>query len=387
MEIDFSKLRKFLIPEFVFGEGAIYLAAKYISRFHAKKVFLVTDKGISKAGWLQKVEDILSKDGLKYVVFDEVTPNPKDTTTMLGAEILKSEKCDIILALGGGSPMDCAKGISIVVTNEKNVLEFEGIDEVNEPGLPLICLPTTAGTSADVSQFSIITDTAKKRKIAIVSKRVVPDVALIDSLTTTTMPAELTAQTGMDALVHAIEAYVSNSNSLITDLNALKAVQLIKDNLTGAYREPNNMEYRNNMMFASMLAGFAFSNAGLGLVHSMAHSLGGMLNLPHGECNSLLLKAVVNYNFDSAIERYYDITKIFYPSVSRINENDILKVLLEGIDNLSNNVGINYSLKDVGVKLEDIPLLAVNAYNDACLATNPKPVEIHDIEECFRYAF
>ncbi|RJP68907.1 MAG: iron-containing alcohol dehydrogenase [Ignavibacteriales bacterium] len=387
MAINYSLLRKFYVPEFVFGERAINLTGKYVKRFHAQKILLVTDEGLAKAGWLKIIEHVLKSENLKYVVFDEVTPNPKDYTAMYGAEFLRKEKCDIIIALGGGSPMDCAKAIGIVATNNKPVIEFEGVDEIEIPGLPLICLPTTAGTSADISQFAIINEFEMKRKFTIVSKKVVPDVALIDPLTTSTMPADLTAATGMDALVHAIEAYVSNANSLVTDFHALQAIKLVINNLPGAFCEPGNMLYRNNMMLASLLAGFAFSNAGLGLVHSMAHSLGGLLDLPHGECNSLLLTSVIDINFNSADERYYDIAKIFKPKITAKDKKSVKSILLDEIKKLEKKVGITYSLENVGVKKSDIPALARNAYNDACLATNPKQVTIKEIEECFKHAF
>jgi alcohol dehydrogenase class IV len=384
---DFSQLRKFLVPEFVFGEGALHLAGKYVKRFQASKVFLVTDKGIAEAGWLKILEDNLKSENLKYVIFDEVTPNPKDTEVMRGAEILKRENCDIVLALGGGSPMDCAKAISITSTNNDFVSEFEGIDEVRIPGLPLICIPTTAGTSADVSQFAIINNTTQQRKFGIVSKLVVPDVALIDPETTTTMSPKLTAETGMDALVHAIEAYVSNASSAITDINALKAIELIVANLPGAYTEPQNMNYRNNMMMGSLLAGFAFSNASLGLVHSMAHSLGGSLDFAHGECNSLLLESVIDFNFDATPEKYSDITKIFNSKIKFTNQNDVKSILINEIGKLKNSIGINYTLKDVGVRKKDIKMLSQKALLDGCLATNPKLVSLKTIEECYKYAF
>jgi alcohol dehydrogenase class IV len=384
---DFSQLRKFLVPEFVFGEGALHLAGKYVKRFQASKVFLVTDKGIAEAGWLKILEDNLKSENLKYVIFDEVTPNPKDTEVMRGAEILKRENCDIVLALGGGSPMDCAKAISITSTNNDFVSEFEGIDEVRIPGLPLICIPTTAGTSADVSQFAIINNTTQQRKFGIISKLVVPDVALIDPETTTTMSPKLTAETGMDALVHAIEAYVSNASSAITDINALKAIELIVANLPGAYTEPQNMNYRNNMMMGSLLAGFAFSNASLGLVHSMAHSLGGSLDFAHGECNSLLLESVIDFNFDATPEKYSDITKIFNSKIKFTNQNDVKSILINEIGKLKNSIGINYTLKDVGVRKKDIKMLSQKALLDGCLATNPKLVSLKTIEECYNYAF
>lgn len=387
MNDDHSLLRKFFVPEFVFGEGAINIAAKYVKRFQADKVFLVTDKGIIEAGWLKKVEDCLKSEGVKYFIFDSVMPNPRDYIVMQGADLLKKENCDIILALGGGSSIDCAKAIGIVYTNNKNVIEFEGVDEVEIPGLPLICLPTTAGSSADISQFSIISDTERQRKFAIVSKKVVPDIALIDPVVTTTMSPELTAATGIDALVHAIEAYVSNASSPITDYNALKAIELVVYNLPGAYSEPGNMIYRNNMMMASLLAGFAFSNASLGLVHAMAHSLGGRLDLAHGECNSLLLESVINVNFEAVPERYLNIAKIFNGKFDSSAGDSVKSMLINEIKKLKSKIGINYTLKDTGVKKEDIPGLALNAFDDACLATNPRFVSLKEIEECYDNAF
>lgn len=386
MKNDFSQLRKFLVPEFVFGEGALYLAAKYVKRFQASKVFLVTDKGLAKAGWVKELEDNLKSENINYVLFDEVTPNPKDYEVAKGVELLGKEKCDIVLALGGGSPIDCAKGINLAYTNNTPVNSFEGIDEVKIPGLPLICIPTTAGTSADISQFSIINDSKLQRKFAIISKLAVPDVALIDPFTTTTMSPELTAETGMDALVHAIEAYVSNASSPITDINALKAIELIITNLFGAYSEPANMNYKNNMMMASLLAGFAFSNASLGLVHAMAHSLGGSLDFAHGECNALLLEAVINYNFDSAAEKYFDIAKLFEPKLSSEDKKSVNHVLNEKIRTLKNSIGINYTLKDIGVTKNHIKQLAEKAMMDGCLATNPRLVDIKSLEECFNNA-
>ncbi len=383
MFTDFSQLRKFLVPEFVFGEGAMHLASKYVRRFQATKVFLVTDKGLAEAGWLKLLEDDLKSENINYVLFDDITPNPKDEEVMNGAEILKREKCDIVVALGGGSPIDCAKAISITFTNNVSVSEFEGIDEVKIPGLPLICIPTTAGTSADISQFAIINSKKDFRKFAIISKLIVPDVALIDPKTTTTMSPRLTAETGMDALVHAIEAYVSNASSPITDITALKAIELIITNLPCAYNEPNNMNCRTNMMLASLLAGFAFSNASLGLVHAMAHSLGGSLDFAHGECNSLLLESVIDFNFDSAPEKYSEIAKLFNINVKSKNHEEIKIALNEEIKKLKKSIGIHYSLKDIGVTKDHIKLLAEKTIMDGCLATNPKLVDVKSIEECY----
>ena len=210
---DFSKLRKFLAPEFVFGQNASLLAGRYAANLGCKKLLLVSDPGVSAAGWTALVERSLGEYGLKSQIFLEVSENPRDHQVMAGAELYLAKGCDMLLAVGGGSPMDCAKGIGIVVGNGGNILDFEGADNVPLPGPPLICVPTTAGSSADVSQFAIINDTVRKVKIAIVSKVLVPDVALIDPLLSTTMSPELTANTGLDALTHAVEAYVSNASS------------------------------------------------------------------------------------------------------------------------------------------------------------------------------
>src|SRR5690349_14591294 len=220
-------LRKFVVPEFVFGVGARYLAGRYARNFGARKVLVVSDPGVIRAGWTAQVLDSLRDEDIPYIIFSEVTPNPRGSEVMTGVQVYQREGCNLIVAVGGGSPMDCAKGIGIASANRKDVFEFEGVDQVPLPGPPLICIPTTAGSSADVSQFAIITHLERKVKIAIISKMVVPDVALIDPMTTITLDAELTASTGMDALVHGIEAFVSNANSPMTDLHALEAIRLV----------------------------------------------------------------------------------------------------------------------------------------------------------------
>ena len=235
------------------------------------------------------------------------------------------------------------------------MLEFEGLDEVPTPGPPLICIPTTAGTSADVSQFSIITDTSRNVKIAIISKTVVPDVALIDPETTTTMFAELTAATGMDALVHAIEAYVSNASSPITDLNALAAISRLAQNLVPAIENPRNMEYRNNMMMGSLLAGLAFSNASLGLVHAMAHSLGGLLDMPHGMCNALLLEHVLDFNYPAVPERYNQIGLAMGLKLDGLGQADCRETLSRGVARPRERAGIKTTIGALGVTPKDIP--------------------------------
>jgi alcohol dehydrogenase len=379
-------LRKFVVPEFVYGEGAINLAGQHINSFGANKVLIVTDPGIIQAGWVKIVEENLTQEGIPYIIFNDVTPNPKDFEVMVGAKVYKDNNCDVILAIGGGSPMDCAKGIGLVSTNNKNILEFEGVDKVPIPGPPLICIPTTSGSSADVSQFAIITNTFQKNKIAIISKTVVPDVSLIDPETTVTMPPELTAATGIDALVHACESYVSNISSPITDLISLEAVKLISDNLINRIKYPDQNKYYNNMMMASLLAGIAFSNASLGLVHSMAHSLGGWLNLAHGDCNAILLEYVIDFNYESAPDKYTKIGEAMNINMGILNLKDRKSALLKKIAELRMSAGINSTLGDLGVDKKDLDQLANNAIKDPCLATNPCEPKLEDIKAIYERA-
>ena len=380
------EIRKNVAPEFVLGTGALNLAGRYAENLSAQKALIVTDPGLIAAGWVSKVTNSLSQSNVESVVFSKVSPNPRDIEVMSGAELLMSSGCDLIVAIGGGSPIDCAKGIGIVATSGENILSFEGVDRIRIPGPPLICIPTTAGTAADISQFAIINDTARKVKIAIISKTMVPDVALIDPRTTTTMSADLTAATGIDALVHAIEAYVSTARSPITDLHALEAVRLVSTNLVQAIKRPDEMSHRDNMMLASVFAGLAFSNAGLGLVHAMAHSLGGLLDLPHGMCNALLLEYVLEFNYSSAPERYASLAKAFGVNVDGLSLSEQRIRFIEALYNLRKAVGLGHGFGELGVKTENIPTLANYALNDPCVATNPVKPRLQDIEQIYERA-
>lgn len=363
------------------------LVGRYAQNFGLAKVLVVTDPGVTAAGWVERAVHSLNASGIACAVFDGVTPNPKDHEVRNGTEAYIRQRCDAIVAVGGGSPIDCAKGIGISVTNDRDVLAFEGIDEVLVPGPPLICIPTTAGSSADVSQFAIITDTVRDMKIAIISKMLVPDVALVDPLPTTTMPPELTAATGMDALSHAFEAYVSTAASSLTDIHALAAVPRIVQNLVQAMRHPNAMEYRTSMMTASLMAGLAFSNASLGAVHAMAHALGGILDMPHGECNARLLRHVVSFNFPKASRKYLQIGAAMGLALSTLTDEQAEGRILERLAALEEEVLPQHGSPQCGVTAETIRRLAVTAYADPCLATNPRPTTIEDLESIYARAF
>ena len=320
-----------------------------------------------------------------YTVYSEISENPRDFEVMAGAEQYQESGCDVIVAVGGGSPMDCAKAIGIVSTNRRHVLDFVGVDNVEIPGPPLICIPTTAGSSADVSQFAIINNTGSRVKIAIISKSMVPDVALIDPQTTITMDSDLTAHTALDALVHAVEAYVSLASSPITDLHALEAVRLVKEYLPLVVHDLENPRYREKIMLASLQAGLAFSNASLGAVHAMAHSLGGYYDYAHGECNSLLLEHVAAFNYESNPGRYDDISRILaFPDQERVEygSRNIVRLLRT----FRESVGVSGSLRDRGVLADDISVLAGKAHADPCLLTNPRNATLQDLEGIYEEA-
>jgi len=380
------ELRKFVAPEFIFGSGASLMVGRYAKNFGARKVLVVTDPGVLDVGLVDPVLDALKGEGINCEIYSNVKSNPTAHQVMEGAEFYLNNNCNFIVAVGGGSPMDCAKAIGIVSSNRREVHEFEGVDKVAIPSAPLICIPTTAGSAADVSQFAIITDSERKLKMAIVSKTMVPDVALIDPENTRTKDKSLTIDTGFDVLSHAIEAYVSNASSPITDLHAMEATRLAVNNLIPASNDLENIELRSKMMLSSLNAGLAFSNASLGLVHAMAHSLGGFLDLSHGECNALLLDHVVEFNFEAASEKYKEIAQAFGLDVDGLKDEDVKMALITGIRDLKDEANVNYSLKQVGVKREDIPELARKAMNDACIITNPKRPSQSDVEEIFKNA-
>ncbi|WP_411680171.1 alcohol dehydrogenase-like regulatory protein ErcA [Clostridium thailandense] len=380
---DELELKKFVVPEFIYGKDARLLAGRYAKNLGARKILIVTDPGIIKAGWVDELIDSLEAFKFKYVIFKDVSPNPRDFEIMAGAEVFNKEKCNFIISIGGGSSMDCAKGIGIVAANFRNIVDFEGVDKVTIPGPPLICIPTTSGSSADVSQFSIVLNTQKKVKIAIISKTVVPDIALIDPVTLTTMNSYLAACTAMDAMTHAIEAYVSNAQSPISDLHAIEAISLISENILNALSNLDNIELMGKLMLGSLHAGMAFSNASLGAVHAMAHSLGGMLDLPHGECNAILLKHLVNYNFKYSEERFRNISSAMGLNLSRESNEYVLKSLTEKIELLRFGVGISSNFKSLNIDRNRIPILAENALKDVCMITNPVMPIKDEIEEIY----
>jgi len=379
-------LRKFIAPEYVFGNGARHLVGQYARKLGARKILLVTDPGVIATGWCGEVESALEAEHLPYAIFSEVSPNPRAEEVMNGAAVYAAEQCNLIVAIGGGSPMDCAKGIGIVAVHGRNVLEFEGVDQVTLPIPPLICIPTTAGTSADVSQFAIITDRSEKVKIAIVSKSMVPDLALIDPQTLVSMDPYLGACTGIDALTHAIEAFVSNANSPMTDIHALEAIRLLSEHLLPSLHNPQDLQLRGKVMLASLQAGLAFSNAILGATHAMAHSLGGYLDLPHGECNAILLDHVVAFNLSASPERFDAISEALGLDLHGLERRERDAALLARLRDIKLQAGVSCPLGELGVKSTDLKQLSFHAAADACLVTNPRKASRDDLESIYAEA-
>ncbi len=379
-------MRKFVAPEIVFGVGSRRSAAFTARNLYARRVLVVSDPGIAAAGWLAELLDLFAAEGLETVVFQGVTPNPKDHEVMAGVEVYRQAGCDVIVALGGGSVMDCAKGIGVVSANGGHILDFEGVDLIGTPGPPLICIPTTAGSSADVSQFAIFSDIRRRTKIAVISKTVIPDVALVDPETTLTMDAALTARTGLDALTHGIEAFVSTAGSPLADVHALAAIGTAKENLVAAVAEPGNLAIRERMMLASLHAGMAFSNAGLGIVHAMAHSLGGTSNLPHGECNALLLEFGVDFNFPEAEERFCRVAAALGLDLRGLGAGQKRRRLLDDIRALRQAVGVGGGLAGRGVTSGAFDHLAEFAMRDPCLYTNPRRASAADMKAIYGQA-
>lgn len=373
-------VRKFASPETIFGSGSIELVGQHASNLSRRRVLVVSDRGVREAGWTGVVERSLERSGLEHASFDGVSINPRIEDVVSGSRRYLDENCDLIVAVGGGSPIDCAKCIGIMAASGSDIRELEGADTVSIPGPPLICVPTTAGSSADVSPFAVITDVERGKKMVIISRLLVPDLSVIDPETTMTMDASLTVSTGMDALVHAIESYVSNASSPLTDLFAWEAARLIAENLPAVHRRPADVEARESMMLASLYAGLAFSNASVGLLHAMAHGLGGLYGSIHGEALSTLLEQVVRFNYPCARERYNELERAMFGTTGG------LESLIARLNWLMEELGAVGEQERCGLRREDIPRLSENAVHDPCLATNPRPAERKDIEVLYERA-
>jgi alcohol dehydrogenase len=378
----------FFIPTVtLMGIGAYKEIGNQIKTLGGKKPFICTDKGVQDAGIVDQVLAVIKQDaGVDSVVYSGTQPNPTDNNVHEGLKLYQDKGCDLIISLGGGSSHDCGKGIGIVATNGGNIRDYEGVDKSTKNMPPFIAVNTTAGTASEMTRFCIITDTSRKVKMAIVDWRVTPNVAIDDPLLMMGMPPGLTAATGMDALTHAVEAYVSTAATPVTDACALQAISLVASSLRAAVANGNDMEARDKMCYAQYLAGMAFNNASLGHVHAMAHQLGGFYDLPHGVCNAILLPHVSRFNLIAKMDRFVDIAEAMGENTSGLSTRAAAELALSAIKTLSTDVGIPSGLTELGVKEKDLPTMAENAQKDACGLTNPRCPTLKDVIEIYRSA-
>lgn len=368
------------------GVGAAKEVGKQVKVMGGTNALIVTDAFLAKSGMGDQIKAQVEAAGAKAIVWGGAEPNPTDKNVHDGLKVYQDNNCDMIISLGGGSSHDCAKGIGIVATNGGNIRDFEGIDKSAKAMPPFIAINTTAGTGSEMTRFCIITDTDRHVKMAIVDWRVTPNVAINDPVLMVGMPPALTAATGMDALTHAVEAYVSISATPVTDSAALMAIKLISENLRNAVANGTNMEARDKMAYAEFLGGMAFNNASLGYVHAMAHQLGGFYNLPHGVCNAILLPHVCKFNLIANPKRFADIAVAMGENIEGLSVRDAADKAIAAIEKLSNDVGIPAGLKGLGVKEEDLGTMADNAMKDACSFTNPRLATRDDIIGIFKKA-
>ena len=338
---------------------------------------VVSDPGLRQAGWVSCLFEVLEKEGLQWCYYEDVVSNPRDTQVTKGASFYLENKADVIIALGGGSPMDAAKGIAIVASNGGRIHDYEGANRINRPLPPMVFLPSTAGSGADISQFAIITDTSRHLKMTIVSRTLVPNISIIDPLLLTTKPHNLVLAAAIDALSHAIEAHVSIIASPFTELQSAKAIEIISSYLPRAYQDPS-LEVLEALSIASTAAGMAFSNAGLGADHALAHSIGGMFDTLHGEVHSILLPAVMRFNLDWALPKMAHIGRI----LTRKTWKSDRKMALLGIESLENlflSLGTKQRLREIMPDPSYLPLICRMAAGDICLLTNPRPATWEDL--------
>lgn len=384
-------IEKFVLNETsYFGFGAREVLPEEIKNRGYKKVLVVTDKSLFEIGLTKKVTDKLEEAGIEYTVFSDVKPNPTVKNVKDGLEVCRNFGADVIVAVGGGSSIDTAKGISVVMTNpdREDIVSLNGLSNTINKGMPLIALPTTHGTAAEVTINYVITDEEREVKMVCVDPHDIPLVAIVDTELMSTLPKSIAASTGMDALTHAIEGYITKAHNTMSDMFHMRAIELIFENLLAAVNE-RNQEAIDKMGLAQYIAGMGFSNVGLGIVHSMAHQLGAVYDTPHGLANAILLPTVMRYNGQDSetAQRFREILiNIGRPDAAHLNDQDVINTFVWKISELSKEVGITQTIKDVGAKEEDFGMLADKAMEDPCKPGNPREVSREDFIELYRQA-
>lgn len=379
--------KSFFLPcESLFGPGCLRSLGEELRRKGVNKALLVTDKGVAACGVAKKVTDMLEENRIAYVLYAGVEPNPTLKNVELGVAAYRREGCDFLIALGGGSPNDCAKAIGILLSNGGDLHDYQGLDKSLRRAPPIIAINTTAGTASEISRAYLITDEETQVKMIMNHRNCMADIAVNDPELMTGLPGPLTAATGMDALTHAVESYVSTRAFPLTRAFARESVEMIFRYLPQAVRQPGDLEAREQMTYAQYLAGMSFGNGGLGLVHSMAHPLGAVYHLGHGICNAVLLPHVVRFNTQAAAAGYAELADFLWPAAAPRSAREGAQLLLEKIRTLSEEVGTLIPLRQLGVRQEDLPMLAEKALADGNLASNPVQPTPQQVEQLYREA-
>lgn len=379
--------QRFILNEVsYFGAGARKELPEVLNRMGLKKALICTDKGLLKVGTAQKVTEVLDAVGFPYEIYSEIKPNPTVTNVKQGIIAFAEAKADCIIAIGGGSAMDTAKGIGIVTNNPEfsDIVSLEGVAPTKKKSVPIIALPTTAGTGAEVTINYVIIDEERQAKMVCVDPNDIPAVAIVDPELMYSLPKSLTAATGMDALTHAIEGYITKGAWVMSDMYELQAIKMIAEHLPLAVEEPTNPVGREGMALAQYIAAQAFSNVGLGLVHGMAHPMGSLHDIPHGVANALLLPTIMEFNMPKCIEKFGVIAKTMGVDTTGMTPEEAAQASVDAVKALSIRVGIPQTLTELGIKAEDIPALAAQAITDVCTPGNPRDVTEAEIVELYK---
>ncbi|MDE5786672.1 MAG: lactaldehyde reductase [Duncaniella sp.] len=368
-----------------FGPGSRKELPEVLTRLGKSKALIVTDKDLVRFGVAAKVTEVLDQAGFPYEIFSDVKPNPTVTNVLDGIEAFKKAGADVIIAIGGGSSMDTAKAIGIVIANPEfaDIVSLEGCAPTRNKSVPVIALPTTAGTAAETTINYVIIDEEKKKKMVCVDPNDIPAVAIIDAELMYTLPRGLTAATGMDALTHAIEGYITRGAWAMSDMMEIEAIRMIARHLPTAVEHPDNVEAREGMALAQYIAGMAFSNVGLGLVHGMAHPMGSLFDVPHGVANALLLPTIMEFNRESSLDKYRAIAQAMGVDTARMSREEAAMAAVKAVRDLAVKVGIPQHLTELGISAEDIPALAAQAIEDVCTPGNPRDVTLEEIVELY----
>lgn len=380
-------INRFILNEVsYFGPGAREVLPEVVERLGGKKALVVTDKGLIKFGVAKLVTDVLDKAGIAYTIFSEVKPNPTVTNVKDGIAAFEAAEADFIIAIGGGSSMDTAKAVGIVVKNPEfsDIVSLEGCAPTKNKSVPIIAMPTTAGTAAETTINYVIIDEDKQKKMVCVDPNDIPAVAIIDAELMYSLPRGLTAATGMDALTHAIEGYITKAAWEMSDMFEIEAVRMIARYLPIAVEEPSNPVGRNGMAVAQYIAGMAFSNVGLGLVHGMAHPMGSLFDIPHGVANALLLPTIMEFNMPKCLDKYPQIAEAMGVDIKGMTREEASQAAVDSVRALAVKVGIPQHLSELGISEKDIPALAEQALADVCTPGNPRDVTLDEIKALYK---